>query len=60
MPYLLKEGRLEPLSPVDTMWNSSVECSTMACSGDGDPLRVEPMKATPESLLLEERPKPLK
>jgi hypothetical protein len=32
----------------------------MAHYKDGVPLRVEPMKAVPESLLLEERLRPLK
>jgi hypothetical protein len=36
------------------MWNSSVEKSIMARRGDGDPLRVEPMKATLEFFLLGE------
>jgi hypothetical protein len=55
MPHFLGEERLEPPSPLDVVWNSSVESSIMARRGDGDPLWVEPMKVVPELLLLGER-----
>jgi hypothetical protein len=57
---LLGEGRLEPSSPLDAVWNFSVESSIMVRRGDGDPLRVEPMKAALESFLLGERLRPSK
>jgi hypothetical protein len=57
---LLGEGRPEPPSPFGAVRNSSVESSIMAYRGDGIPLRLEPMKATPESPLLGERFTPLK
>jgi hypothetical protein len=60
VPCLLREGRPEPFSPLDAVRNSSVEFSIMAHHGDGTPLRVEPMKATPESPLLGERLRPPK
>jgi hypothetical protein len=52
MSHLLGEGRPEPPTPLDVVWNSSVECSIMAHRGDGVPLWVEPMKAPPQLLLL--------
>jgi hypothetical protein len=55
MPRFLGEGRSGPPSPLDVVWNSSVESSIMAHCKDGDPLRVEPMKAAPELFLLGER-----
>jgi hypothetical protein len=60
MPRLLGEGRLEPPSLLDVIWNSSMESSIMTHRGDGDPLRVKPMKAATELLLLGERLKPPK
>jgi hypothetical protein len=57
---LLEEGRLEPPSPLEAMWNSSVESSIMAYSRDGSSLQVEPMKAASESFLLRERLMPPK
>jgi hypothetical protein len=45
---LLGEGRLETPSPSEAVWNSSVESSIMAHSGDGGPLQVEPMKVASE------------
>jgi hypothetical protein len=32
----LGEGRPEPPSPLDVVWNSSMESSIMAHRGDGD------------------------
>jgi hypothetical protein len=55
MPRFLGEGRSGPPSPLDVVWNSSVESSIMAHCKDGDPLLVEPMKAAPELFLLGER-----
>jgi hypothetical protein len=52
---LLGEGRPEPHPPLEAMWNSSVESSIVVCCGDGGLLRVEPMNAMAESLLLGER-----
>jgi hypothetical protein len=52
VPCVLGEGRPMHPSPLNTMRNSSVEFSIMAHHGDGVPLRVEPMKAAAESLLL--------
>jgi hypothetical protein len=46
---------MEAPSLLDVVWNSMMEYSIMARRGDGDPLRVEPMKTTPELLLLGER-----
>jgi hypothetical protein len=60
MPRLLGEGRTEPASPLDAMWNSSVESSMMACHVDDVPLRVDPTNVAPESLLLGERLRPPK
>jgi hypothetical protein len=57
---LLGEGRPEPLSPLEAMWNSLVESSIVAHNGVGGPLRLEAMKAKSESLLLGERLRPLK
>jgi hypothetical protein len=57
---LLGEGRLEPLSPLEAMWNTLVESSIMTRSRDGGLLRVEPMKVAPESFLLGERIRPPK
>jgi hypothetical protein len=57
---LLREGRLEPPTSLEAVWNSSVESSIMAHHGDGGPLRFELMKAMLESLLLGERLMPLK
>jgi hypothetical protein len=57
---LLGEGRPKPPSLLDAMRNSLVESSIMAHYKDGVPLRVESMKAVPESLLLGERLRPLK
>jgi hypothetical protein len=54
VPHLPREGRLESPSLLDTMCNSLMTSSIMAHRGDGDPLRVEPMKAAPELLLLRE------
>jgi hypothetical protein len=54
-PSLLGEGRPEPPPPLEAVWNSSVESSIMARHGDGGLLRVETMKAMPQSLLLGER-----
>jgi hypothetical protein len=59
-PSLLGQGRPVPPSLLEVVWNSSVESSIMAHRGDGDPLRVEPMKVVSESFLLEERLGPLK
>jgi hypothetical protein len=55
---LLGEGRLDPPSPHDVVWNSSVESSIMAHHGDGDPLWVEPMKVVPKLFLPGERLRP--
>jgi hypothetical protein len=52
-PRLLGEGWPEPSPLLEAMWNSLVESSIMAHRGDSDPLRIEPMKVVPESLLLE-------
>jgi hypothetical protein len=52
VPRLLGEGRSEPPSQLDAMWNSSAGSSIIACRSDGVLLQVEPMKVTPESLLL--------
>jgi hypothetical protein len=41
MPRILGEGRPEPPSLLDVVWNSSVESSFMASHGDGDPLHPE-------------------
>jgi hypothetical protein len=60
VPCLLEDGRPEPPSPRDVVWNSSMESSIMARCRDGDPLWVEPMKVAPESLLLGERHMPPK
>jgi hypothetical protein len=60
MPHLLGEGRLKPPSLLDVVRNFSVKSSIMACRRDGVPLRVEPMKAAPESPLLGEGLRPLK
>jgi hypothetical protein len=35
---VLREGKPEPPSPLDVMWNSSAEYSIMARRGDGVPL----------------------
>jgi hypothetical protein len=43
VPCLLGEGRSILPSPSEAMWNSSVESSVMAHSGDGGPPWVEPM-----------------
>jgi hypothetical protein len=42
------------------MWNSSVEFSILAYSGDGGLPQVEPMRAASESLPLGERLRPPK
>jgi hypothetical protein len=57
---LLGEGRHEPPPSLEAIWNSSMESPIMDCHGDNGPLRVEPMKAVPESFLLGETLKPLK
>jgi hypothetical protein len=57
---LLREGRPEPPPLLEVMWNSSVESSIKVRRGDGGPLRVEPTKVVPKSLLLKERLKPTK
>jgi hypothetical protein len=57
---LLGQGRLEPPSPLDAMWNYSVGSTITARCGDGDPVRVEPMTAVLELLLLGERVMPPK
>jgi hypothetical protein len=49
---LLEEGRPSLLKAV---YNSLVESSIMAYSGDGGPPRVEPTKVLPESFLLGEK-----
>jgi hypothetical protein len=59
-PCLIGEGRLELPSLLEAVTNSSVESSIMARRGDSGPLRVEPIKAVPESLLLGERLMPPK
>jgi hypothetical protein len=46
------EGSLKPSSLLDAVCNSLVESAIMAHHGDESPLRVEPMKAMPESPLL--------
>jgi hypothetical protein len=51
---------MEPPSLLDIVWNSMMEYSIMAQRRDGDLLRVEPMKTTPELLLLGERLMPPK
>jgi hypothetical protein len=51
-PSLLGEGKSEPPPPLEALWNSLVESSIMAHRGDGGPLRIEPMKAVPDSPLL--------
>jgi hypothetical protein len=51
-------GRGEAGAPPSLL--EAVESSIMARNGDGGPLRVEPMKAAPESYLLGERLRPLK
>jgi hypothetical protein len=55
MPWLLGEGRLNLMSPLDAVRNSSVESCIMAHHRDETPQRVEPMKAVPEPPLLGER-----
>jgi hypothetical protein len=60
VPCLLGEGRPEPPSPLEAVRNSSVEFPIMACSGDGGPLWVEPMKVASEPSPLGERLRPLK
>jgi hypothetical protein len=57
---LLGEGRSEPPSPLEAVWNSLVESSIMAHYGDSGPLWVEPMQAVPESFLLGEKLRSLK
>jgi hypothetical protein len=57
---LLEEGRLEPCSLIEVVYNSSVESSIMAHREDGGLLRVEPMKVAAESFLLGERLRPPK
>jgi hypothetical protein len=56
----LGEGRPEPPPLLEVMWNSLVESFIKAHHGDGGPLRVEPSKTGPESLLLGERPRTLR
>jgi hypothetical protein len=51
-PHLLGKGRPEPPSPLDVMWNSSMESSVIAHHEDGVPLWVNPMKSELELLLL--------
>jgi hypothetical protein len=48
-----------PPYPSEAMWNSSVEYPVMADSGDGGPLRVEPMMAASELSLRGEMFRPL-
>jgi hypothetical protein len=55
VPFLQGEGRPEPNSPLEAVWNSLVKSSIMAHRGDGGPLQVEPMMAVPELFLLGER-----
>jgi hypothetical protein len=57
---LLEEGRSEPPSPLEAVWNSLVESSIMVCRGNSGLLWVELMMAVPESFLLGERLRPLK
>jgi hypothetical protein len=52
MSCLLGEEWADPPSPLEAVWNSSVESSIIAHRGDGGPLWVESRKAVPESLLL--------
>jgi hypothetical protein len=59
-PCLLGEGRMKPPSPLEVMWNSTAESHIMAHSGDGGPLRVEPMTVPSELSLLGERLRPPK
>jgi hypothetical protein len=47
-------GEVDPPSPSEAVWNSLVESHIMAHSGDGGPLRVEPMMAVSELSLLGE------
>jgi hypothetical protein len=44
---------VEPSSPLEAVWNSSMESPIMAHSGDGGSLLVEPMKVAAELLFLE-------
>jgi hypothetical protein len=48
---LLREGRSEPPYSLEVVWNSSVESSIMAHSGDVGSLWVEHMKAAPKSAM---------
>jgi hypothetical protein len=59
-PSLLGERRPEPMPPLEAMWNYSVVSSVMAHHVVSGPLRVEALKAVPESLLLGERLRPPK
>jgi hypothetical protein len=54
------KGRLILPSPFEAMWNSLTESSVMDHSGNGVPLRVEPMTAAPEPSLMGERLRPPK
>jgi hypothetical protein len=54
MPCLLGEGRSEPPSLPEVVWNSSVEFPIMGHSGDAGPLWVEPMSVVSEPSLLGE------
>jgi hypothetical protein len=55
VPCLQGEGRLILPSPSEVVWNSSIESSVMAHSGDGVPPRVEPMTAAPKPSPMGER-----
>jgi hypothetical protein len=55
VPCLLGQGRLEPPSLLEVVWNSSVESFIMAHSRDRGPMWVKPMKVVPESFLPRER-----
>jgi hypothetical protein len=52
---LLGDGRLDPPSPPEVVWNSSVRFPIMAHSGDGGSLWVEPMNGASKPSLLGER-----
>jgi hypothetical protein len=58
--YTFWEGRLEPPSLAEYVWNSSVESLIMARNGDRGLLWVEPMKAASEPSPLGERLRPPK
>jgi hypothetical protein len=55
-----RRGEVRAPSPLEAVWNSSVESSIMSHHGDGGPPWVEPMKVMPKSFLQAERLRLLK